>query len=258
MCNDTQLLKEYVLERSETAFKELVERHLNLVYSTASRYANGDSVMAEDITQMVFTELARKAGDVCRHPALAGWLYTCVRNVAANLKRSEQRRLVREKEACSMLESNQSNEDEVVWMQVRPVLDEAMHELDEKDRAVVILRFFEQRSLREVGVNVGINENAARMRVDRALDRLRDLLARRGINSHFCKPSIRFSGRIDFCGSVWFGRHCGNQCTGCLRFNNGFNFYIHQDYDYDKNESSFGRFPFGRRSRCASMATRAH
>jgi RNA polymerase sigma factor (sigma-70 family) len=183
MCDDTELLREYARNRSESAFTELVRRHVNLVYSAATRYANGDAVMAEDITQLAFTELARKADEVCQHPALAGWLYTCVRHVASNLKRTEQRRLQREQEALAMNESNASNDEEAIWRQVRPVLDDAMHELDEKDRTVVVLRFFEHRSLREVGETVGLNENAARMRVERAMEKLRDLLARRGITS---------------------------------------------------------------------------
>jgi RNA polymerase sigma factor (sigma-70 family) len=183
MCNDTELLGEYARRRSESAFTELVQRHVNLVYSAASRYADGDSAMAQDITQAVFTELARKADEVSRHPAITGWLYTCVRHVAANQKRADQRRQLRELEAYAMNEPNASSEAEINWQQLRPVLDDAMYELDEKDRTVVVLRFFEQRSLREVGETVGLNENAARMRVDRALEKLRVVLAQRGITS---------------------------------------------------------------------------
>jgi RNA polymerase sigma factor (sigma-70 family) len=183
MSNDTQLLRRYVEERSESPFTELVNEHLNLVYSAALRETNGDGALAEDVSQAVFTELARKAPRLLGHPSLAGWLYTTVRHVAANLRRSEQHRKRREQEAQSMnglLSEDSPNE---VWQRMRPVLDDALHDLNEADREAVVLRFLEDRPLREVGARLGLKENAARMRVDRALEKLRGLLARRGITS---------------------------------------------------------------------------
>lgn len=180
MSNDAELLRSYTRDCSEKAFSEFVQRHVNLVYSASLRHANGDTALAEDITQSVFTEVARKASRLSRHPALAGWLYTCVHHVAANLRRSEQRRRKREQVACAMNDLQSPDVDDGLWQQVRPVLDEAMHELSAKDRTAVVLRFFEERSLREVGEALGLNENSARMRVERALEKLRGLLARRG------------------------------------------------------------------------------
>ncbi len=183
MATDAELLRSYACARSESAFTELVQRHINLVYSTALREARGDASLAEDITQTVFVELAKKASKLIKHPALAGWLYTCVRKMASNLRRSEERRQGREQEAQTMNELLTSNSSDSVWRQMRPVVDDAMHELSETDRAAVVLRFFEDRSLKEVGLALGINENAARMRVDRALEKLQTLLAKRGITS---------------------------------------------------------------------------
>ena len=183
MAADAELLQAYAQNRSESAFTELVQRHIDLVYSAALREAHGDASLAEDITQGVFVELAKKASSLVRHPALAGWLYTCVRRMAANLHRSEERRQRREEEAQTMNELLSSEPSEPVWRQVQPVLDDAMHELNERDRTAVVLRFFEERSLKEVGLALGINENAARMRVDRALEKLQTLLAKRGITS---------------------------------------------------------------------------
>jgi RNA polymerase sigma factor (sigma-70 family) len=142
MATDTELLRSYARDRSESAFTELVQRHINLVDSAALREAHGDSSMAEDITQAVFAELARKASSLVRHPALAGWLYTCVRQMTANLRRAEDRRQRREQEAQTMNELCDSSDS--VWRQIQPVLDDAMHELSETDRAAVALRFFEK------------------------------------------------------------------------------------------------------------------
>jgi RNA polymerase sigma factor (sigma-70 family) len=183
MSNDTELLRRYVEEHSESAFTELVHEHLNLVYSAALRETNGDSAQAEDVSQAVFTELARKASRLVGHPSLPGWLYTTVRHLAANVRRAEQRRRCREEEVQSMNELLSEDSPDQSWQQIRPVLDDALHELNEADRAAVVLRFLESRSLREVGARLGLNENAARMRVDRALERLRSLLTRRGITS---------------------------------------------------------------------------
>ena len=183
MTSDAELLKSYVKDHSETCFAELVQRHINLVYATALREVNGDSAQAEDITQTVFCELAKKAFALCKHPALAGWCYTTVRQVAANIRRSQQRRIRRENTAFTMDEIHANESPEIVWSQVRPVIDDAMHELSDDDRTAVVLRYFEDRSLREIGETLGINENAARMRVDRAMEKLRCFLGKRGITS---------------------------------------------------------------------------
>jgi RNA polymerase sigma factor (sigma-70 family) len=183
MSHDTELLRRYVEERAESPFTELVHEHLNLVYSAALRETNGDAALAEDVSQAVFTELARKAPQLLEHPSLAGWLYTAVRHIAANWRRTDQHRRHREEEAHSMNELLSEDAPNEAWQQIRPVLDDALHDLNEADREAVVLRFLEDRSLREVGARLGLNENAARMRVDRALDKLRGQLARRGITS---------------------------------------------------------------------------
>ena len=183
MPNDIELLRSYAENGSEPAFAELVRRQVNLVYSAALREVHGDTGLAEDVTQAVFCELARKARSLLRYPALSGWLYTSVRLFAANVRRSEQRRQRREQEAFAMSELAENESPEAVWQQVRPALDDAMHELSETDRAAVVLRFFEGRNLSEIGQTFGLQENAARMRVVRALEKLRALLAKRGITS---------------------------------------------------------------------------
>jgi RNA polymerase sigma factor (sigma-70 family) len=182
MATDNELLREYAQSGSEPAFKELVQRHLNMVYATALRETDVNPQLAEDLAQSVFVELARKAKSLEQHPALAGWLYTCVRLSAANARRAEDRRQRRQQEYQTMSELH-SGSPESTWRQIRPVLDDALHELAETDRAALVLRFFENLSLREVGTQLGINENAARMRVDRALDKMQELLSRRGITS---------------------------------------------------------------------------
>jgi RNA polymerase sigma factor (sigma-70 family) len=183
METDNQLLESYANRSSEPAFRELVQRHINLVYTAALRETNSNSALAEDIAQSVFTELARRARELTRHPALAGWLYSCVRRMAANMRRAEIRRHRRELEAISMNELLAPDPHDQLWEQLRPVLDDVMHELAEPDRAAVVLRFFEGRPLKEVGVALGLTENAARMRVERALAKLNALLSRRGIKS---------------------------------------------------------------------------
>ena len=180
---DNQLLAEYTDKSSEAAFRELVQRHINMVHSAGLREAGGNAELAEDITQEVFTHLARSASRLSSHPSLAGWLYTCVRQMTANARRAEHRRQRREQETFLMNELLGPNSDDQLWQQVRPVLDDVMHELDHEDRTAVVLRFFEGLSLKEVGVALGLNENAARMRVERSLEKLHARLSRRGIHS---------------------------------------------------------------------------
>jgi RNA polymerase sigma factor (sigma-70 family) len=181
--NDVELVRRYVTERSEAAFAELVRRYIDLVYSAALRQVFGDEQQAEDVTQVVFSDLARKSPRLMKHTSLAGWLYTSVRYAAASMRRAEQRRSLREQEAHIMSQLTQATGTDPNWEQVRPILDEAMHELKEEDREAILLRFFGRLPLAEVGSRLGVSENTARMRVERATEKLRARLALRGICS---------------------------------------------------------------------------
>src|SRR5688500_2682764 len=181
--NDTDLLQRYAKSGSETAFAELVKRNVDLVFSAALRQVGGDQHLAEEVTQAVFTDLAQKASSLSGHAVLSGWLYTCTRYAAAKRVRTEQRRRAREQEAFDMQEAVSDSDANPEWDQLQKVLDEAMHELKEPERNAVLLRFFEKRNYSEVGEKLGLTEDAARMRVDRAIDKLRKLLGRRGVTA---------------------------------------------------------------------------
>lgn len=183
MHDDAALLRRYIEGRDEGAFAELVQRHLPLVYGAALRQLDGAAHRAEEVTQSVFTDLARKADALSRRTELAGWLYTSTHFAAAKLKRTEQRRQWREQKAFTMHDLLSDAAPQVDWQRLRPVLDDAMHELGDGDRDVILQRFFQGRRFAEVGEKLGFSEDAARMRVDRALDKLRALLAKRDITS---------------------------------------------------------------------------
>jgi RNA polymerase sigma factor (sigma-70 family) len=183
MTSDGELLQNYAEKCSEEAFAELVHRYVDMVHSAALRQTGGNEALARDVSQLVFTDLARKAGTLAGRENLGGWLYTATRFQALNAIRTEQRRAGRDKEAHAMLELEKSDSEQPDWKQIRDVLDEAMHELKEGDREAIILRYFEDLPLSQVSERLGLNEGAARMRVERAMDRLRQVLSRRGIRT---------------------------------------------------------------------------
>jgi len=178
--NDSDLLHEYVERGSETAFATLVERHVNQVYSVALRQT-GNPHSAEEITQAVFVILAGKARQLVGHPVLSGWLYQTSRLTALTFLKGEIRRTHREQEAHMQNVQDETEADN--WHQVAPLLDTAMAALSEIDRHAVVLRFFDGKSMSEVGMALGATEEAAKKRVGRAIEKLQTFFTRRGVTS---------------------------------------------------------------------------
>ncbi len=184
MPGDATLLRQFVDAASDVAFRELVLRRFDFVYAAALRQVGGDAHLAREVAQNVFIDLARKARSLATRPNIAGWLYTSTRFAAAKALRSRVRRMNHETEAheTDTIVRPHTN-DAAAWSGLRPVLDAALHELTERDREAILLRYFEGLSHSEIGAALGVGENTARMRVDRALERLRGRLERCGITS---------------------------------------------------------------------------
>jgi RNA polymerase sigma factor (sigma-70 family) len=178
MTDDMPLLREYARRNSEEAFAALVSRHVNLVYSVALRDVH-DPSLAEEITQVVFIILARKAESLSSKIILSGWLCRTARYASANALTIQRRRQQREQEAYMQSISNQSEPD--AWTQIAPLLGGAMEQLGQKDQDAVVLRFFEGKSFQEIGTAFGASENAAKKRVAYALEKLRKYFSKRGV-----------------------------------------------------------------------------
>ncbi len=178
MTDSQTLLSLYARTGSEPAFRDLVARYLDLVYSTACRLVDGDAESAKDVAQTVFVALAAKARTLPPDVMLGGWLHQHTRFVAGQFMRTERRRRSRERQAAEM--HSMEDHSRSPWAQIAPVLDEAIDELDETDRNAILLRFFERKDFRSLGKAIGSSEDAARKRVDRALEKLHVLLKQRG------------------------------------------------------------------------------
>ncbi|MDB6037153.1 MAG: hypothetical protein JWM99_994, partial [Verrucomicrobiales bacterium] len=173
---DLQLLARYTREHAEDAFAKIVRRHLDLVFSAALRQVRSPQ-LAEEVAQSVFTKLARQANGLAPDTILTAWLYKVTRCTAIDIVRREVRRQFREQLASELIAMNAISDD---WTQIEPLLDDAMLALEDIDRTAVLLRFFENKSLREVGQALGTNEDAARKRVSRAVERLREFFVKQG------------------------------------------------------------------------------
>jgi RNA polymerase sigma factor (sigma-70 family) len=180
---DTELLREFVDSHAEAAFNEIVSRYVSLVYSAAVRMVV-DVQLAEDVTQSAFVALARNAPEVLRRlrsgVPISAWLHVTTRNIAAKTVRTEERRRAREKEAASMHELNKV-EDGNTWSELAPHLDSSLGTLREQDRAILLLRFFEQKTVKEMAANFGAGEEAMQKRLSRAVEALRRSLIRQGV-----------------------------------------------------------------------------
>lgn len=175
---DLELLARYSRLRAEEDFAELVRRHVDLVHSAALRQVRSPE-LAEEVAQSTFLKLAQHAPQLASGTVLAAWLYQVARRESIDVVRREARRQLREQIAIEMHAMNATDDD---WTHIEPLLDDAMHALDDIDRAAVLLRYFENRSLREVGEALGASEDAARKRISRAVERLREFFAERGVS----------------------------------------------------------------------------
>ena len=180
MTEDMELVREYARHQSEEAFATLVSRHVNLVYSVALRRL-GDASLAEEVTQAAFIILARKAGSLGSRTILSAWLCRTAQYTAANAIRAEGRRHGREQKVYVQSLLNPPEPETPTWREIAPLLDLAMAELGEKDHSAIVLRFFEGKDLKQVGAALGVNENAAKTRVSRAVEKLRQFFVRRGV-----------------------------------------------------------------------------
>jgi RNA polymerase sigma factor (sigma-70 family) len=178
---DAELLARFAQSESEQAFATLVRRHVHLVHSVALRHT-ANAHHAEEITQAVFVILARKARSFGSKTILSGWLYHTARLTAANFQRAELRRVRREQEAFMQSTQEETSHD-TAWKELSPWLDDAMARLRATDRDALVLRYFENKTLPEVGAVLGLEERAAQKRVTRALEKLRGIFNRRGVVS---------------------------------------------------------------------------
>jgi RNA polymerase sigma factor (sigma-70 family) len=177
--SDAILLAQYADSRSQQAFAELVSRHADWVYSAALRQVR-DSHLAQDVTQAVFLLLSQRASQLAGK-SLNGWLFRAMRYASANALRAKSRREKHERQAAAMNSEMTGINSESVWSQIAPSLDEMVAKLRPRDREAVLLRFYQSKSVAEVGEALHITQGAASKRIERAIENLRRVMRGFGI-----------------------------------------------------------------------------
>ncbi len=195
MADDSELLGRYCRDRSEAAFTELVHRHFPMVYLAALRQVGGNTHQAQDVSQAVFTHLARKASLLADRPSVAGWLYHCARFLAARVARSERRRIARHLKTQEMAEFNTEPSALIDWERIGSLIDEALLALNPRDRELVLLRYFHEDSFLQISAKLGVSADAARLRLGRALDKMHTRLAGCGIESTAAALSLALASQ---------------------------------------------------------------
>ena len=172
MTEDSQLLASCACDRTAGGFEVLIERDIDFVYAAALRQT-GDPSIAQDVTQAVFLLFWQKVDRLKPGTLVRGWLFNVTRYVAANARRAQARRKSHEREAAAM-RSEIILEDH--WPSIAPLLDDALAKLSEKDRRILLLRFFDGLPVASLGRTLGISEQAAQKRLTRALEHFGRLL----------------------------------------------------------------------------------
>jgi len=196
---DEKLVRQYVDLGSEAAFQQIVARYLKMVYAVCLREVQ-DADLAQDSVQTVFLILAQKAPRLTSRTVLSGWLFTTARLVAKEAVRRERRRRRYESEAGEMMRGYYDHREASGALAVDPCVNEALGNLKPKEREAILLRYVEERSLREIGDYYGISERAAHMRITRAMETLRTGLRKRGVDQSdgrllvFSLPFLLFGG----------------------------------------------------------------
>ena len=160
--DDIELLRRYVETGSEEAFSTLVSRHIDFVYAAALRQVRGTH-RAEDVAQAVFTDLARKARELCRRTELVGWLY--LGRVTRRGKWCGRSAGRRAKERLNARRTHVGRGTDSRWATLRPLIERRLHDLDETD-STAILRRFSQRFVVDIAAVAALGRRGAK-RVDR-------------------------------------------------------------------------------------------
>ena len=249
MTSDLDLLQQFTRENSQDAFAEIVRRHLNLVYSAALRQVRSPQ-QAEEVSQSVFADLARDAGKIGGTgvppvSSLTPWLYTVTRRTAIDVIRKESRRQLREQIAVEMNNMNATESGTgvpPVWFEIEPLLDEAMAALDETDRSAILLRYFENKNLREVGEVLGASEDAAQKRVSRAVERLREFFSKRNVTIGASGLAVLISANAVQAAPIGLAcHHFRRRCSGRNRRSHFNRNCRHQSHCHDHTAKNHHR-----------------
>jgi len=178
---DEEYIAQFVDEGNQEAFQAVVSRYSAMVYSVCVREL-GDKFMAEDASQAVFITLARKAHTLRRRAALPRWLFRTALFVVSNMKRDEKLRKKREKEASLMYGNVDTDNDNELWKKTRTHLNGMIDSLGSRYKDAVLCYFIQGKSQKETAAELGCSEDAVRMRISRALKKMRKLLKKKGVS----------------------------------------------------------------------------
>ncbi|MES2705833.1 MAG: sigma-70 family RNA polymerase sigma factor [Verrucomicrobiota bacterium] len=194
-----ELLRTYAATRCGTAFRELVAGWTGMVHATALRVSRGQETLAEDVAQAVFSRLAAAPEKVRDGRALGAWLHAAATGLTLDALRLEARRRRREEASQNLImptletPAADAGDDRHELM---PEIDGALSRLPPQDSQLLLMRFWQRQDWRSIGRNFGLSDDAAQKRMNRALERLRRILAGRGITSSAGALSAVLAGMV--------------------------------------------------------------
>jgi len=175
--SDEELVKQIVVDNDPMLFGKLYDRYAKMVYNKCYGFARSEDE-AEDLTQDVFLQLFIKLRTFKGKSKFSTWLYSFAYNFCVNYVNRNKQRKIRDK---SVQVENSEHKltaevpDESLYEMKADKLKKALEQISPEEKSILLLKYQDGASIKELVGLMDIGESAVKMRLKRAKERLLEI-----------------------------------------------------------------------------------